>query len=795
MEIRKKPGENNLLMKLPRKLGSRKYVALISFIFFVVFFLCGNFLINIIAASLQGKYNHIIALANVFKIDFKYISQSSIIKFFYIILVIIDLMAALKLAYNIRTSFYDLNIGQKGTSRFTSVEEIKEQYVRIPEKSMEFNGKAGIPVSMIENSFYIDTSNTNSLIIGMTRSGKGEMFVIPFIDVCSRSSEKPSIVITDMKLELVCRAYNTLKKRGYLPLLLNIEDPKIGIQYNPLALIIESYLAGNIDDAEMLCNTFAHNIYKSKSDKSNDGENGKFFVNNASSAVSALILAHVDDCHMQDKRDNAKAEVLFLQAQQAYEKLADELKNKATKKWLNEKPESFTKENISKFAYIPTSERFEKTHENIKKVTVPSVVHTFSDLAQKWLDNKTTQLDLYFQNRPENDRAKYIYSSISVAGGERTKGSIFSQALTELTFYMYSNIAKLTQRSTFNLTDLGFGDKPIALFVGVPYYDRSKDSIVSTLIDQIFFANAKKASTTKERKFKRRIFYHIDEAGNYTIPDITSKVSVGLGIGAIFNMFFQNDSQITDRYGENAAKTIKGNMGNQIYIQSSDFETAESFSKLLGPETITSLNRTGKKFELSKSFTEMQEERMLLSANELMELEPGENVIKRYMKRTDLRGRKVKPYPIFNSIERGTSFKYAYEYLLDDYPDDIGVNELGIEIIEDRKIEYFNYNIPLNKFACERVDKIFKSGNQEEIENLSPEDIGEYKKLKKYFLYDEKVGDIPNFSSFIENAKNAGLKVYDDMMLCDFIDEVTMSSLSIEDKTKLVDKQFLDKTI
>lgn len=40
---------------------------------------------------------------------------------------------------------------------------------------------------------------------------------------------------------------------------------------------------------------------------------------------------------------------------------------------------------------------------------------------------------------------------------------------------------------------------------------------------------------------------------------------------------------------------------------------------------------------------------MLISPNELMELLPGENVIKRYMKRTDLKGNKVKPKPIFNS--------------------------------------------------------------------------------------------------------------------------------------------------
>lgn len=135
-------------------------------------------------------------------------------------------------------------------------------------------------------------------------------------------------------------------------------------------------------------------------------------------------------------------------------------------------------------------------------------------------------------------------------------------------------------------------------------------------------------------------------------------------------MFFQDFAQIDTSYGEKKATTIKGNMGNQVYIQSSDYNTAKAFSDAIGPETITTLNRMGKKLDLQKSFTEMQEEKMLISPNELMELLPGENVIKRYMKRTDLKGNKVKPKPIFNSEKNGTAFKYAYEYINDKYPMD-----------------------------------------------------------------------------------------------------------------------------
>ena len=234
-------------------------------------------------------------------------------------------------------------------------------------------------------------------------------------------------------------------------------------------------------------------------------------------------------------------------------------------------------------------------------------------------------------------------------------------------------------------------------------------------------------------------------------------------------------------------------MGNQVYIQSSDYNTAKAFSDAIGPETITTLNRMGKKLDLQKSFTEMQEEKMLISPNELMELLPGENVIKRYMKRTDLKGNKVKPKPIFNSEKNGTAFKYAYEYINDKYPMDKSIYDLGIELIDEASIpENFNYNISLNKAAYFKTKKKLESADEEDIAEMSPEDIKEYEKLKKYFRYDNIIKDIPNFKSFIENAEEKGLKIKETMMLSEFIDVVVMSDLTLDDKLQLINFKFIE---
>lgn len=69
---------------------------------------------------------------------------------------------------------------------------------------------------------FVDESTQNSAVIGTSRSGKGELLVFPMIDINSRASAKPNLVINDPKGELYTASYETLRKRGYRVEVLNI---------------------------------------------------------------------------------------------------------------------------------------------------------------------------------------------------------------------------------------------------------------------------------------------------------------------------------------------------------------------------------------------------------------------------------------------------------------------------------------------------------------------------------------------------------------------------------------------
>ncbi|MGL6103868.1 MAG: hypothetical protein ACRC00_11930 [Exiguobacterium acetylicum] len=75
--------------------------------------------------------------------------------------------------------FRDLKAAQKGRARFTTFQELKQQYRDVPNRKETYNGSGGVPIGRYRDRLYIDDSAVNNLVIGTTRSGKGEKNLLP----------------------------------------------------------------------------------------------------------------------------------------------------------------------------------------------------------------------------------------------------------------------------------------------------------------------------------------------------------------------------------------------------------------------------------------------------------------------------------------------------------------------------------------------------------------------------------------------------------------------------------------
>ena len=702
------------VMQLERYLSDTRIIMAIIIGIDLFFFMVMNFVINTLIAIPEmfkdldnpGKY---VGLKNVLPNINNIRTYGGIYIPIFIILLIFLLALDACTAYKMKVAWSEeyFNIGQKGDERWTTEEEIKQQFLEIPDKNESFPGYGGTIVSRMGNKLYIDTSPVNNMIIGITRSGKGEMYVFPSIDVYSRAEKKASLVINDMKLELYKSSKKTLEKRGYKVYLLNFDDPIHSMGFNPLTVIIELAVNGDYENAELLAQAFAFSIFNPDEPANTD----RFWNDASSSLLAALILAHLEDCLRMDEMDNDRRYKIWTEKRVAYDGLDDDLKEKADKLYEEELNKNEKSDIILNPAvmYLPEDAGYEKIYDNVKKINMYSIINTFTELARiRNPENPDiTALDIYFSKRPQLDRAKLKYAAIEIAG-DKPKSSIFGVMLSRLTTFTYESMAKMTAESSFDLEEIGFGEKPVAVFLGLPDYDTSKHFLATVFIRQVSLVLSKRANRDRSGKCKRLVKFIVDEAGNMpAIEGLETYITMNLGRNISYDFYIQSYSQFEKKYGE-GWKTIKGNCGNQIYILTSDGDTAQTFSEDLGNETIVDLQRTGEKLSTHKHFMENTQEKPLLNKNQLMRLNEGECVVKRVMKRKDLNGNRVEPTPIFNSEESGKRFLYRYEYLTDTFPNP---NEIDLYEINTADRSHINlrervwdYNISMTWLSNDVMD-------------------------------------------------------------------------------------------
>ena len=622
-------------MKLNYLLSNNYFMAGTIFALDLILFFGANYAVNVLRAlpqQLRQQTGPDLGIRNIFPDALSGVGL--------VVLLLVILVFDAFLAYKMKVSFgeVDFNVGQKGTERFANEEEIKEQYLKIEKIETPYPGDPGILICRIGNDFYIDNTVVNNLVIGITRSGKGEMFVKSSLEIYTRAQHKPTLIINDPKLEHYKVFKRKLEQRGYIVRLLNCSNPLLSMGFNPIQLVIEFYRKKDYDTAEMVANSFAFSYFNV--DKAT-GEM-RYFISAASDLCTAMILAAVADAFRADELYN----------QERYER------------WQMRHKEE---------------EPFVYSRKNEHCINLYSMVVNFGQLVTQPVDEsgRRTMLDVYFERRPANDRAKLRYLSTEVAPG-KTKSGVFSEMLRELSVFTLHGVAAMTAESTLDFRELGFGGRPYAVFLATPSYDKSLYKLPTTFIRQMYYALGKECDE-HTGKCARQVKCILDEAGNMPpIEMIETIVTMGLGQNISFDFYLQNYEQLTAVYGEEVAETIKGNCGNHIFIQTKSRKTANDFSEMLGTKSVVDVQRGGSKLSMDKYFTESIQDRPLLNANELLGLKEGECVIHRTMKRRDRAGKKIRPRPIFNSIENGHYLEYAYEYFPEEYKHPNTINLLDV---------------------------------------------------------------------------------------------------------------------
>lgn len=598
---------------------------------------------------------------------------------------------AFKAAHDYKFFFDPFSLLSKDAfrNRWTTRDEIKKQYKAVPLTKENYRGESGHIVSRIGSSLYIDTDPVNMMYQGSTRSGKGEGFIFPQIDVHSRAEIKPSLVIADPKEENFKSSKKTLQKRGYNVWLFNLIDTVKGMGYNPFHLSVKYYKEKRYSESKELARSFAFQIFHADEKTSQE----PIWKNTATDLFTALIVANIDDLIRKDEEANFIYEQRFKRKQKLYDELSEDEKKNADIRWdalYAEHKDEFINKAYENAAYIPSSIEFKRSCMYEKAITPFSVINFFQELCNIALSEEEisdidlqnqkieTALDAYFMQREQYDYAKSLYLSIKSAG-DRTKGSVYTNMQSALTIFALDNIRRLTSKNEIDIEQLGYGDKPIALFLCVPFEEKSNYFLACTLIAQINIYLAKLARKSKG-KLHRKVYFILDEFINFPVIENFSRyVSVGLGLGIYYTIFLQSIAQLSSKYKDDFDE-ILDNFGNQLYLLGAK-ESPKYFSELLGKRYGIKLEKTGALWSREKSVMEQIEESPLISEEKLKSLREGESVLNRVTKRKNLEGKAIFSYPIIN--EYNEVFNYAKDSFKDRLKRKFELYKMG----QDEKLE------------------------------------------------------------------------------------------------------------
>ncbi|MFT3657246.1 MULTISPECIES: VirD4-like conjugal transfer protein, CD1115 family [Bacillus] len=713
--------------------------------------------------------------------------------FFYLLVFLVGALLVLKLVFEIRTNFKTVGEDEKGSQRFSTDKELKKQYKSVPLKTAHYKGGGGVVISRTQKYQFttedwetfrkvqgmkkvkalsnlvkkkdfllVDDGPVNNLIIGTTRSGKGETFVFPTIDVYSRAQHKPSLIVNDPKGELFTASKETLEKRGYHIEVLNLLDQEESMSYNLLQLIKDAYQSEDYSTAQMLCKTLSYSLYYNPKDSQ------PFWAQSAMSLCNALILAVVDKCIKEKTEEKI---TMYTVAN-----MLSELGSRDEQIYEDEEPQNMLDlyfqnlpaGNIAKAQYATSNFSKGSTRGGIFATAMSKLdPFTFDSTAKLTAKNSVDLKKVGFGKSIEGTGEIGKRVVIRFPNNKEERVKVQSNGRWILTFkydlkiddllridgktYRITNIDPDTGDTDFEfdsnnaktdsqLEKITYFTKPIAIFMVTPDFDESNHVIASIFIRQLYFVLAKNANLSRGGKCHREVIFLLDEFGNMpAIEGMSNIITVCLGRNIRFNLIIQAYSQLKQKYGDDS-DTIIGNCGNQIYILTTDKNTANHFSEMLGDQTHNVTSRSGKALSTEKSNTENVDGRRLLTPNELMELREGETVVIRGIKRQDNNRDRVRPRPIFNT--ESTAMKYRWEYLNDDF--DTSKSILDIDI----KSQHRNVNPKdlLLDFSDSTQDENNINDNDDINNNVNKIDEESNSSVNSHLSAEKEVDGQPNVS-------------------------------------------------
>lgn len=304
-------------------------------------------------------------------------------------------------------------------------------------------------------AYIVDTAPVNTMVLAITRAGKGQTVIEPTIDMWLREKNPNNMVVNDPKGELLVKNYVKATVRGFQPIQFNLINAMKTDIYNPLSMAADAAREGDFTKCALYVENIADVFFPV------DGGDDPVWPNAANNAFKRAAYGLIDYYLEEEKELRLFAEKTKME-DKILENQLDAMWGKVTlyncyqlfvqltSKKLKNPAVEFTKEvKAGKYNSLSDDEYAEK----LEKIEAE---------AKLWEDRpEIDMLTLFFNATaalPKNQMRTLISNADNslkaMAGAEKMLASVYGIAITAMSFFTDPTISTLTSGTPSQNVDL-----------------------------------------------------------------------------------------------------------------------------------------------------------------------------------------------------------------------------------------------------------------------------------------------------------------------------------------------------
>lgn len=311
-------------------------------------------------------------------------------------------------------------------------------------------------------AYIVDTAPVNTMVLAMTRAGKGQTYIEPVIDMWLREKRPNNMVINDPKGELLVKNYVRATMRGFQVVQFNLINAMKTDIYNPLGMAADAAREGDATKCALYVENIADVFFPT------DGGEDPVWPNAANNAFKRAAYGLIDFYLEEERGLRAHAARVDMDPK-VLDKRLDEMWGKVTlyncyqlfvqltsKKKKNPVKDLEARAKAGEFGDPSNENEFRADEYEEQRNEAQRKVFLWDGA------DEIDMLTLYFnatQGLPRNSMRNLVANADNalraMGAAEKMLASVYGIAITAMSFFTDPTISTLTSGTPSQNTDLG----------------------------------------------------------------------------------------------------------------------------------------------------------------------------------------------------------------------------------------------------------------------------------------------------------------------------------------------------